>query len=542
MLPTHNMKIQLSIFLVLAHVSIVLAGCASGLSECNTNQCYLPSNNACVNDIDGSKNLCPVAHKVCNKACYSPLSYHCANGQLQSGAESNNGGSSTTTGSSTPTTGSSTTGNSNNGNTNTCNKEGCPNNLCSCDGACFQSGQYNCAWDAFKNKNLLCQGSLSACNGKCYDATKQTCTNGNLVNKNGGTTGSSTTGSSTTGSSTTGSSTSGSSTSGVVVNPTPSPHGFPTQIADLRIINNCKTTLWFEGRYGGQGAPIPGEATTSRRALPGTFVDYTIPATGLGGTRFWAKYGCDANGRNCQIGDQMQYWPNPPGGCPAGGCTPPVDSLFEATWGCKPGAGCNSQNPTTWFDTSQVDGWTIPYKLTPLGDTSRCDCIGDKCGFAGVDASRLDLARCPRSEDVSNNGQFGNINVGGKTIAMNNIDLRIINDKNEVLGCMSPCKKLNWGAPYGLQQPEDKGATMWMCCPTPTPSDCSPSKGCISPLTCRNGPIEKTKFVAAVHDMAPGVYSYSYDDGVGLHACPAGIVKYTMEFCPSGASAYPGTL
>jgi len=331
-----------------------------------------------------------------------------------------------------------------------------------------------------------------------------------------------------------------SNTATPVVNPTPSPSSqYPTQTADLRIINSCKTQLWFEARYGGAGAPLPGQSATSIQALPGSYVDYTIPDTGLSGTRFWAKYGCDNYGKNCLIGDQMQYYPNPPGGCPPGGCTPPVDSLFEATWGCRPGSSCNSQNPTTWFDTSQVDGWTIPYKLTPVGDVSGCDCIGSSCGFKGVDASTLDVTKCPSSEDLTANGQFASVNVLGKTVSLSSVDLRIIAN-GSILGCMSPCKRLNWGAPYGLQQDESSGSTMWMCCPTPTPQSCSPSNGCITPSACRAGPIETTKFVSAVHTMAPGVYSYSYDDGVGLHACPAGVTKYTMEFCPSGSAAYPG--
>jgi len=556
------MKAQL--FFLLIHIALAFS-CGAGESECNSGQCYLPSRSVCLTDFNGQKALCPIGNKVCNKACYLPSSYHCSNGQLQAGAEtaSNANSPSTTKSVNSPSTtkvvnSPSTTSNVNSASGNaaattasagTCNTAGCPSGLCSCDGACYRAGQYNCAFDSIKNKNLLCQGSFAACNGQCYDTTQLSCSNGNLVTKTSSgssssgsstTTGSSTTGSTSSSSGSTGSTSGSSGGSGVVVNPSPAAGQLPTQTADLRIINSCKETLWFEGRYGGQGAPIPGQSTTSLRALPGAYVDYVIPSTGLAGTRFWAKYGCDNNGRDCLIGDQMQYWPNPPGGCPVGGCTPPVDSLFEATWGCKPGTGCNAANPTTWFDTSQVDGWTIPYKLTTVGDTSKCDCLGSKCGFSGVDASRLDLAKCPKSEDVSNNGQFTSITSQGKSVALNNIDLRIISN-GKVLGCMSPCKKLNWGAPYGLQQPESDGATMWMCCPTPTPSNCSPANGCITPDTCRTGPIEKTQFVAAVHDMAPGVYSYSYDDGVGLHACPAGVTKYTMEFCPAGSTQYPGT-
>jgi len=429
----------------------------------------------------------------------------------------------------------------------------CGTGLQSCNGGCYDPTKMSCLTGPDGKTGLCPKGQQICVNQQCYDPTAYNCANGALAQ---GAAKTSTAAKSTTKAATTAaakstsqakSSTTSSkaatptTTSSPVVNPTPSPNQYPTQTADLRIINSCKTTLWFEARYGGAGAPLPGQSATALQALPGSYVDYTVPDTGLSGSRFWAKYGCDSNGQNCAIGDQMQYWPNPPGGCPSGGCTPPVDSLFEATWGCRPGSSCNAANPTTWFDTSQVDGWTIPYKLTPLGDTSQCDCIGTNCGFKGVDASTLDVRKCPSGEDLSANGNYTSVNVLGQNVQLKSVDLRIIKN-GQILGCMSPCKRLNWGVPFGLQQPEDSGSPMWMCCPTPTPSNCSPSNGCITPTACRAGPIENTQFVAAVHAMAPGVYAYSYDDGVGLHACPAGVTKYTMEFCPSGSAQYPGTV
>jgi len=562
------------IFLGLTLVAATIA-CGVGESLCN-GQCYNPSYSVCLQDCTGNFALCGAGSKVCNGACYSPLSYHCSNCALAQGPGSNTPtpASSTTsaTTSSTPKAFTSTTKASTSSNRiattsstvapttsstvavqqttaaaatasvsvqvpSPCYSASyCSSTMCSCNGACYTAGQYNCPTDSFTNQLVLCQGNYGSCNGNCYDTTQYSCVSGKLVAGGKPLVTSST-------SSTTSSTAAPASTTkaAVIANPTPvAANGYPAQTADLRIINSCKTTLWFEARHGGAGAPLPGQSVTSQEALPGSYIDYTVPDTGLAGSRFWAKYGCDANGQNCLIGDQMQYWPNPPGGCPAGGCTPPVDSLFEATWGCRPGSDCNAQNPTTWFDTSQVDGWTIPYKLTPVGDTSGCDCNGPNCGFKGVDASTLDLAKCPKGEDLTANGNFSSVITNGQTVSLKSVDLRIINN-GQVLGCMSPCKRLNWGTPYGLQQPEDSGATMWMCCPTPTPADCSPSKGCVSPTTCREGPIENTQFVAAVHAMAPGVYSYSYDDGVGLHACPAGVTKYTMEFCPAGSAAYPGT-
>ncbi|PRP86477.1 hypothetical protein PROFUN_05259 [Planoprotostelium fungivorum] len=310
--------------------------------------------------------------------------------------------------------------------------------------------------------------------------------------------------------------------------------------ADFTVINSCGVPLFMEARMGGQGSPLPGQSGTTRnptfRRLPaGGKLEYNIPNEGAEGTRFWAKYGCDESGRNCLIGDSMQYWPQPPGGCPDGGCHIPIDSLFEATWGCKPGTPCSQKNPTTWWDTSQVDGWTIPYKVLLFGDTGRCDCdVGNCKNLTSVDGSRLDLRKCPTNEDASWNGRFPAFN--GKS--MNNLDLRYIKN-NMVLGCMSPCKKLTYGAPFGYGFNEGTLPSLYMCCPTPDPQNCRVEQGCIGPHDCRAGPIEDTQFVKAVHAMAPGIYSYSYDDGVGLHACPAGVVKYQMEFCPAGSTPYP---
>jgi len=517
-------------------ITFAAAACPSGQTTCGTKGCYDPKAKSCPTDQSTQKLvLCGLGESACNGACFSPSQYTCSQGKLWTVKSTTKASPVVTSTTSSPKTSSTAKPSTSTvrassstpaASSSSCNSAGCGVGLCNCNGACFSPSEYNCGADlADSTKNVLCYGSLAACKGNCFDTTKQACVNGALQNIAQPTP-------------TSASPTPAPSTATPVINPIPAPGApYPKQTADLRIINSCKTTLWFEARYGNQGAPLPGQSTTALQAPPGAYIDYTIPDTGLAGSRFWAKYGCDSQGKNCAIGDQMQYWPNPPGGCPANGCTPPVDSLFEATWGCRPGSSCNSVNPTTWFDTSQVDGWTIPYKLTPNGDTSKCDCIGSQCGFNGVDASTLDLAKCPTGENLVTPDQ-STANVLGKNVDLSSVDLRIIKN-NQVLGCMSPCKRLNWGAPYGLQQEESSGSTMWMCCPTPTPESCSPANGCITPQVCRGGPIEKTKFVAAVHDMAPGVYSYSYDDGVGLHACPAGVATYTMEFCPSGSAQYP---
>jgi len=496
------------------HILLALAtftaasACAAGLSACN-GACYVPSLYHCATDAFTSVSvLCPISSpNSCNGACYNPSQYSCSRGSIVQGAQAT-----PTTKANTPVTSA----------TPSCNCQNC------CNGQCYSPAQYSCTIDIFNGKSVLCDmAAPSSCNGACFNPQSFNCQNGALRNGAASATTSKSAATPTT------KSAYNTTTAGVIVNP--SPVAYPTQTADLRIINNCATTLWFEGRNGA-GAPITGQSVTATRALPGSYVDYVIPSTGLSSTRFWAKYGCDSNGKNCIIGDQMQYYPG--GGCPTNGCTPPVDSLFEATWGCKPGSSCASSNPTTWFDTSQVDGYTIPYSLKANGATSGCDCTSSGCGFSGVDASKLNLASCPSGEDLSLGGTVPSINVNGATMRTSSVDLRLISN-NQVIGCMSPCKKLNFGTPYGLGQSESVNAGLWMCCPTPTPGNCQPSNGCVSSPTCRTGPVTNTQYVKAVHNMAAGVYAYSYDDGVGLHACPAGTVTYTMTYCPSGSSSYP---
>ncbi len=185
-----------------------------------------------------------------------------------------------------------------------------------------------------------------------------------------------------------------------------------------------------------------------------------------------------------------------------------------------------------------MDGWTIPYKLKANGATGECDCIFGRCGFTGVDASHLTLANCPTSEDVTWNGTLPKTTPSGQSLS--SVDLRFIKN-GKTVGCMSPCKKLTTGGIYGFGLSEGRNMNaLYMCCPTPNPgASCTPATGCLMPDACRAGPVGSTKYVQTVNTVVPGVYAYSYDDGVGLHVCPAGRVTYTMEFCPAGAPAYP---
>eukprot|EP01111_Echinosteliopsis_oligospora_P017477 TRINITY_DN758_c0_g1_i1.p1 TRINITY_DN758_c0_g1~~TRINITY_DN758_c0_g1_i1.p1 ORF type:complete len:311 (+),score=86.83 TRINITY_DN758_c0_g1_i1:48-980(+) len=292
--------------------------------------------------------------------------------------------------------------------------------------------------------------------------------------------------------------------------------------ADFTAVNNCDFDIWMEGRY--QDGPIPGESSTLQHLNSGERHGYNIPSSGLPATRFWAKFGCDSQGRNCRIGDQDQYWPG--GGCPPGGCTPPIDSLFEATWGASGG--------TTWFDTSAVDGYTIPYIVNLTGNVGACD---NGAGLDSIDGSQLDLDKCPGNTDISDNGAYPSVNANGQTFSTRNVDLKY-RDSQNTLGCASPCSQFShiWNLNPGSLP------AIYYCCPTPNPNNCQISQGCITSAECRAGPASNDQYTEGIHQMTENIYAYAYDDGVGLHTCPAGTVQYTMTFCPPGSANYPGSL
>jgi len=232
---------------------------------------------------------CDPAACACNGACYSPSAYCCDAGTTlkQVGQCSNSGAASTSAAAASTTAAAANPATS----------------------SAASSGSNTCA------KASYCDPAACACNGACYSPSAYCCDAGTTLKQAGQCSNSGAApASSTTSSTTTSAAKVATTTATPVVNPTPvAGNGFPTQNADLRIINSCKTTLWLEARYGNQGAPLPGQSTTAVQALPGSYVDYTVPDTGLSGSRFWAKYGCDTNGKNCLIGDQMQvrfYFPS----------------------------------------------------------------------------------------------------------------------------------------------------------------------------------------------------------------------------------------
>lgn len=287
--------------------------------------------------------------------------------------------------------------------------------------------------------------------------------------------------------------------------PTPTPPDAAPAPSRLRVVNGTSGPLWvfWLGAPGGGTMPDAHQI----RLEAGAHHDYTVPPGGLAGTRFWPGVGCDDTGNNCTIG--QSGGPAADGfTCPPEGCAAPIDSKFEGTFGClEEPCQANPSSPTraplpatdSW-DTSLVDGFTLPFSVRVIGD-----CPGGPVGGA-IDCSGLALSECPVSENLSTGGAFP---------ALASLSLAAGG-----AGCFSDCGRLTFtqrgNAP--TFQPNAPEAQMY-CCPTPP----------ITPEACRAGPVASTGYTSLVHRRCPQVYAYGYDDGTGLWSCPAG-VRYEVTF------------
>mmetsp|Transcript_96781 Transcript_96781/g.269109 ORF Transcript_96781/g.269109 Transcript_96781/m.269109 type:complete len:532 (+) Transcript_96781:87-1682(+) len=172
----------------------------------------------------------------------------------------------------------------------------------------------------------------------------------------------------------------------------------------FRITNKCSEPIWIQ-QAGSKKEVIPHEPTI-RRIDEGAHYTYSIPNKGLPSTRFLPKTGCDGDGNNCDIQSM------PP--CPEQGCDLPVDTKFEASWGCLYWNGTRDDkrkcsltgqgHPSTyqdWWDGSAVDGWTLPFTVL-VDDGGRGLVPGSRgspaiCGNV-VCAKLIAANLCPRDE------------------------------------------------------------------------------------------------------------------------------------------------
>ncbi len=150
-------------------------------------------------------------------------------------------------------------------------------------------------------------------------------------------------------------------------------------------------------------------------------MSYYIPDMGVAATRFWAAYGCDAQGNNCQLGNSGGTQGSVTLPCSPAGCAPPVDSKIEGTFGCIPGTTPCQANPSNgqpltavdWIDTSMVDGFTLPYKATVTGTCTAAPKNNT------IDCTKLSPSVCPTGDNLSYNLQNQSVNSAFASMNLN---------------------------------------------------------------------------------------------------------------------------
>jgi hypothetical protein len=298
--------------------------------------------------------------------------------------------------------------------------------------------------------------------------------------------------------------------------------GTGTQPTRLRITNQCTQPIWIAHQEG-TGGPLTEPLVI--KIAQNTSFDYNIPTGGLQAARFMPRTGCDSTGNNCASGQSIAP-------CPSGGCQPPIETKFEATFGPStpttacPGAPANSTGSCIdWFNASFVDGFTLPVKIIPKLKQAWSDCVT-------IDASKLDLGQCPSSDNLG----------PGYT----NEDLRLKDSSGNTVGCLSPCKKMDYPG-YGHGIADSQEPATHMCCPTPypnnTPLACTWANGCATSAMCNDmsdpNTVVHTKYVNNLHASVPGIYTFPYDDAQSLRTCMPD-TQYEVIYCPGGSSGGGG--
>jgi beta-glucanase (GH16 family) len=310
--------------------------------------------------------------------------------------------------------------------------------------------------------------------------------------------------------------------------PTPGPGCVGCTHKRLRVINGCGQPIWIQYLNGANGGSLSNPNRYQLASL-NSFIEYDIPDIGIAGVRFWPGMGCDAGGHNCAIGASggpvsMGFT------CPAAGCGPPVDSKFEATFGCMsniPSGSCQT-NPSgsgvlgrfDWWNSSAVDGYTLPMRVDVVGSCPVGPVAEGPGGPPGgyTTCSSIRFADCPTNENLSTNGQFP---------ALASVNLRLNNPATGAqAGCFSPVGKLTysqWNPGFTTYPPDAPQAQMYAC---PTPP--------ISPEQCSAGPADSTQYRNIIHAKCTNTYAYAYDDTFGLATCQAASnLRYDVTFyCP----------
>lgn len=271
----------------------------------------------------------------------------------------------------------------------------------------------------------------------------------------------------------------------------------------LTVVNQCTKTVWMQQQNIDNAPSVV-------KLAPGKSHTYKIVKSGDPSTRVWPKLGCDSSGNDCTVGQSV-----PP--CPAAGCTPAMDSLVEASFACiTGGSNCPVDKATTYYDVSQVDGFTLPFKVEAQGSASNPACENVSCSGFNVKKG------CPSNEDLSSDGKYP---------ALASEDLHAYSPgTKQVIGCFSPCEKLTAATVYGgLGYAATDDQALLYCCPS---FENDPEKTNAVREACLAGPVPNTQYVDYVHKTCgDNAYAWAYDDANGLKSCN-GTTKIKMTICP----------
>ncbi|XP_031635191.1 uncharacterized protein LOC116348351 [Contarinia nasturtii] len=254
----------------------------------------------------------------------------------------------------------------------------------------------------------------------------------------------------------------------------------------IKVVNNNNFPIWIES-FSNNGQP-PLRNNEAVLINPSQAEIFNIEDSGWAG-RLWAKFGCDGDGTNCEIGQSVAP-------CPSNGCQPPSDTKVEFFF---PPIG---DPKDAYYDISLVDGYSLASEIIPYQNNQPFQngaCARTNC--------QLQLNSCPTNE------------ISGLA------DLTVKGKNNNIVSCLAPCKKWNYPAPYGNARNEQEGDGRMLCCP----------EG-VLPEDCRKGLVTQTEYVKLLRNTCPSAYSYSYDDEGGLHNCPSDTSYVVNFYSTPGAS------
>lgn len=220
-------------------------------------------------------------------------------------------------------------------------------------------------------------------------------------------------------------------------NSSPAPLG-----AGITVYNACSVPMWImalQGATSGSGTVV----VNSEKLSSGERFLVSPMAAG----KIWAKFGCDRNGQNCAIGDQLTS------------SQPPIDTGFEFTYG-----PLATGRPNEWYyNFSAVDGFTSPMRLIPVGGGTGCNEIFTTNFSVAAVCPNNEILNTPTSGwSVGSTGvtPFGNfttyyVPTAFKAQLGDSIDLSaprslVYTANGKTLGCVAPGKFLTTPPPYGL--------------------------------------------------------------------------------------------